>query len=176
MDAVLDVSYVGSRSRNLPQFRNINAVPYGAAYLPQNQDPTRNLAAGIPGSNALPADLLAPFQGFNNNNIVFIEYIEKSNYNAMQTSINRRFSRGLLLRMSYTWSKALGTISDDQNFARIDGKFDYLYGPQNFDRRHNLSFNWVYEMPNLARNKYLGYVANNWQLSGVYRYQSGAPF
>jgi hypothetical protein len=176
LDAVLDVSYVGGQSRHLPQFRNVNAVPYGAAFLPQNQDPTRNLAVGIPGSNALPADLLAPYQGFNNNNIVFIEYIEKSNYNSMQTSINRRFSRGLLLRMSYTWSKALGTISDDQNFARIDGNFNYLYGPQNFDRRHNLSFNWVYEMPTLTPNKYLGYLANNWQLSGVYRYQSGAPY
>jgi carboxypeptidase family protein/TonB-dependent receptor-like protein len=176
LDAILDVSYVGSQGRHLPQFRNINAVPYGAAFLPQNQDPTRNLAAGIPGSNALPADFLAPYQGFNNNNIVYIEYIEKSNYNSMQTSINRRFSRGLLLRMSYTWSKALGTISDDQNFARIDKKFDYLYGPQNFDRRHNLNFNWVYAPPKLTHNKYLGYVANNWQLSGIYRYQSGAPY
>src|SRR5207302_9401930 len=61
--AVLDLSYVGSQGRNLPTFRNINAVPYGAAYLPQNQDPTRNLTTGIPGSNALPADLLAPYQG-----------------------------------------------------------------------------------------------------------------
>ena len=176
LDAILDVSYVGSLGRHLPQFRNINAVPYGAAYLPQNQDPTRNLAVGIPGSNALPADLLAPYQGFNNNNIVYIEYIEKSNYNSMQASINRRFSKGLLLQMSYTWSKALGTISDDQNFARIDGKFDYLYGPQNFDRRHNLSVNWVYQFPKPTHNKFLGYVANDWQLSGIYRYQSGAPF
>jgi hypothetical protein len=175
-DAVLDVSYVGSLGRHLPQFRNINAVPYGAAFLAQNQDTTRNLAVGIPGSNALPADLLAPYQGFNNNNIVYIEYIEKSNYNSMQTSINRRFSRGLLLQMSYTWSKALGAYSDDQTFARIDGNNSFFYGPQNFDRRHNLSFNWVYELPKLTHNKFLGYAANNWQLSGIYRYQSGAPY
>ena len=176
LDAVLDISYVGSQGRHLPTFRNINAVPYGAAFLPQNQDPTRNLAVGIPGSNALPADLLAPYQGFNNNNIVFIDYVEKSNYNSMQSSINRRFSKGLLLRMSYTWSKALGAYSDDQTFARIDGNNRFFYGPQNFDRRHNLSVNWVYETPKLSHNKYLGYVANNWQLSGVYRYQSGAPY
>ena len=175
-DAVLDLSYVGAQSRNLPTFRNINAVPYGAAYLPQNQDPTRNLAAGIPGSNALPADLLAPFQGFNNNNIVYIEYIEKSNYNSMQTSIKRRFSRGLLISGNYTWSKALGAYSDDQTFARIDRNDHFFYGPQNFDRRHNLSINWVYELPRPTHNKYLGYIANNWQLSGVYHYQTGAPY
>jgi len=99
------------------RFAIINAVPYGAAYFAQNQDPTRNLATGIPGSNALPADLLAPFQGFNNNNIVYIEYIEKSNYNSMQASINRRFSRGLLIRGNYTWSKALGAYSDDSDFC-----------------------------------------------------------
>ncbi len=175
-DAVLDLSYVGGQSRNLPTFRNINAVPYGAAYLPQNQDPTRNLATGIPGSNALPADLLAPFQGFNNNNIVYIEYIEKSNYNSMQASINRRFSKGLLIRGNYTWSKALGAYSDDQTFARIDRNDHFFYAPQNFDRRHNLSINWVYELPKPTHNKYLGYIANNWQLSGVYHYQTGAPY
>jgi len=159
----------------LPQFRNINAVPYGAAFQPANQDPTRP-TTGIPGSNALPADLMAPYQGFSNNNIVLIEYVEKSNYNAMQTSINRRFSKGLLLQMSYTWSKALGAISDDQTFARIDGNFSFLYGPQNFDRRHNLSFNWVYAVPSLTHNRLIGIAANNWQLSGIYRYQSGAPY
>ncbi len=176
LDAVLDVSYVGSLGHNLPTFRNINAVPYGAAYLPQNQDPTRNLAAGIPGSNALPADLLAPYQGFSNNNIVYIEYLEKSNYNSMQASINRRFSRGLLIRGSYTWSKALGAYSDDQTFARIDRNDHFFYAPQNFDRRHNLSVNWVYELPKPTHNKYLGYIANDWQLSGVFHYQSGAPY
>src|SRR5207247_486886 len=117
-DAVLDLSYVGSLGRNLPTFRNINAVPYGAAYLPQNQDPTRNLATGIPGSNALPADLLAPFQGFNNNNIVYIEYLEKSNYNSMQASIKRRFSRGLLISGNYTWSRSEEHTSELQ--SRVD--------------------------------------------------------
>src|SRR5207302_3519271 len=82
----------------------------------------------------------------------------------------------LLIRGNYTWSKALGAYSDDQTFARIDRNDHFFYAPQNFDRRHNLSVNWVYELPKPTRNKYLGYIANNWQLSGVYHYQSGAPY
>jgi hypothetical protein len=119
---------------------------------------------------------MAPYRGFNNNNIVYIEYIEKSKYDSMQTSINRRFSRGLLLQMNYTWSRALGAYSDDQTFARIDGNNTFFYGPQNFDRRHNLSFNWVYQTPKVTDNQFLKYAANDWQLSGIYRYQSGAPY
>lgn len=174
-DTILDVSYVGSLGRNLPQFRNINADPYGSAFLPQNQDPTRS-PSNTPGANALPADFLAPYQGFSNNSITYIEYVEKSNYNSMQVSANRRFSKGLLIGVNYTWSKALGAYSDDQSFARIDGNNTFFYGPQNFDRRHNLAVNWVYQIPILTHNKYLGYIANDWQLSGIYRYQSGAPY
>jgi hypothetical protein len=174
-NTVLDLSYVGTQGRNLPQFRNLNAVPYGAAYLPQNQDPTRNLTTGIPGSNALPADLIAPYRGYSNNNITYIEYIEKSNYHSMQASVNRRFRNGLRYSVSYTWSKALGVISGDTDFARIDGSRN-LYGPQNFDRRHNLTVNATWLIPSLTKNRYIGYAINGWQLTPTYRYQSGAPY
>src|SRR5207302_10135684 len=57
----------------------------------------------------------------------------------------------LLIRGNYTWSKALGAYSDDQTFARIDRNDHFFYAPQNFDRRHNLSVNWVYELPKPTR-------------------------
>lgn len=36
---VLDVSYVGNVGRHLQQSHNLNTVPKGARYLPQNADP-----------------------------------------------------------------------------------------------------------------------------------------
>jgi len=50
------------------------------------------------------------------------------------------------------------------------------YGPQDFDRRHNLTANWVWELPKGTQNKSLGHVLNNWQLAGIYHYQSGQPY
>jgi len=109
MDSVLDVSYVGTLGSHLLQRRNINAPVYGAAYQGANQDPT--LAANTTGANALPVDFLRPYQGFGN--ISYIEPASSSNYHSMQTSLNRRFKKGLLLGITHTWSKALGTQAVD---------------------------------------------------------------
>ena len=50
------------------------------------------------------------------------------------------------------------------------------YGPQDFDRRHNFNVNWVYELPKATSSRALGYALNGWQISGIYRYQTGAPY
>ena len=50
------------------------------------------------------------------------------------------------------------------------------YAPQDFDRRHNFNINWVYEFPKATRHGVLALIANNWQISGIYRYQTGAPY
>jgi hypothetical protein len=88
-----------------------------------------------------------------------------------------------LLGVNYTWSKAMGTQFQDlpgiTSFGapRIDGNQRAAnYAPQDFDRRHNFNINWVYQLPNLTHNRWLGLLANDYQLSGIYRYQSGAPY
>ena len=180
LESVLDVSYVGTLGEHLLQRRNINAPAYGAAYLPQNQDTTQNPSL-IPGATALTTDFLRPFQGFGT--IQFIEPASSSNYHSLQTSVNRRFQKGLLLGVNYTWSKALGTQAADlpgvNGFGapRGDGNQRRAnYAPQDFDRRHNFNINWVYELPKATQNRKLGYALNDWQLSGIYRYQSGQPY
>lgn len=177
--SVLDVSYVGTLGQHLLQRRNINAPKYGAAYLAANQDPT--LAANATGASALPVDFLRPYQGFGN--ISYIEPASSSNYHSLQTSINRRFSKGALLGVTYTWSKALGTQANDlpgiNGFGapRIDDNQRRAnYAPQDFDRRHNFNVNWVYEIPKATSNRLLGSLINDWQISGIYRYQTGAPY
>ncbi len=172
-DTVLDVSYVGSMGHHLPRYRQINTTPFGSAFLPANQDPTKTRTTD--GSNALPDVLYRPYKGYGN--IRYTEFAENSNYHSMQVSANRRFSKGLLLSANYTWGKALGiTSSDESGGARIDGNDRANYGRLDFDRTHNFVFNWVYELPRLTRNRILGFAANNWQLSGIYRYTSGSPY
>jgi hypothetical protein len=180
--ATMDVSYVGALSRNQLQARQLNAPPYGAAFQPQNQDPTLTANPAIPGASALTADFMRPYQGFGD--IRIAEPVAKSNYNALQTSIMRRMTRGLLLQVSYTWSKALGTVSNDNNNGltsfdtpRIDGNQEKAnYGPLDFDRRHSFIGNFIWEIPKTSAKGALGVLLNNWQLSGVYRYQTGQPY
>ncbi len=145
LDAVLDISYVGTSGQHLIQRRNLNAPAYGAAYLAANQDPTL-AASATPGATALPVDFLRPYSGFGN--ISYIEPSASSNYHSLQMSLNRRFQRGLLLGVNYAWSKALGTQTNDLpgiagfGAPRIDGNNRQAnYGPLDFDRRHNFNVN-----------------------------------
>lgn len=193
----LDVSYVGSQSRHLLQRLNLNAIPYGTLYKRENQDPSRfaggvvpvvepNLnpayaAAGLSfsGSNALPTDLLRPYRGFGNINIH--QMGGNANYNSLQTSLERRFAKQLFVQLSYTWSKALGLSNVDTDFVRIDNKTHLAnYGPLASDRRHNLVINSIYDLPPVSRwaggNKVVKLFGDNWQLSGIYVWQNGAPY
>jgi hypothetical protein len=179
-DSVLDVSYVGTSGQHLLQRRNINAPDYGAGFLAENQDPTNNTTSTAPGAKALPVDFLRPYQGFGN--IQFIEPSASSNYHSLQMSVNRRYTKGLLLGVNYTWSKALGTQTNDlpgiSGFGaphNIDNR-RANYGVLDFDRPHNFNVNFVWDLPKATSNSSLGYALNGWQLSGIYRYQTGGPF
>ncbi|HKQ90942.1 MAG TPA: TonB-dependent receptor [Blastocatellia bacterium] len=181
-ESVLDVSYVGTSGQHLLQRRSLNAPDYGAAYLAKNQDPTQATPGSTTfnGSQALTPDFLRPFQGFGQ--IQYIEPSASSNYHALQTSLNRRFSRGVLMGVNYTWSKALGVQSADlpnvQNFGaphNLDNR-RANYGPLDFDRRHNFTINGVWQMPKFTQSRALGYALNDWQLSGIFRYVTGQPY
>lgn len=176
---VLDVSYVGTSAQHQLQRRNINAPAYGAAFQAANQDQTL-AASTTPGATALPVDFLRPYQGFGN--ISYIEPSVSSNYHSLQMSAQRRYTKGLLIGMNYTWSKVLGTQSNDLPGINGFGAPHILdnrranYGPLDFDRRHNFNVNWVWDLPKATDSKGLGYLLNGWQLSGIYRYLSGAPY
>lgn len=198
-EMVLDVAYVGSLSNHLLNNLNLNAVNYGAAFLQKNQDPSRfggvvpasdpTIAqvykdAGLlfDGSKSLPADFLRPFAGYGT--ITAHQMSATSIYNSFQASINRRFAHGLFFGASYTFSKALTTTPTgaDTDFFRIDGNTRNInYGPASFDRRHNLSINYIFDMPNVGTywktgdNRVSRAIFNNWQLSGITRFVSGNP-
>jgi hypothetical protein len=174
---IADIAYVGSESRDLLRQVQINAVPRGATFLAQNQDPTR-AASATPGATALPLDLLRPYPGYGG--IRMWDYSGYANYHSLQTSLNRRFENGYMFSVFYVWSKALGIANDDFS-AGVPNvsddevrRLDYSY--LNYDRPHNFVVNFVYQTPIVTSSKALGILANDWQLSGVYRWTSGRPY
>jgi hypothetical protein len=172
----LDISYVGNSSTDLLSQEQINAVPYGAKFLPENQDPTR-APSSTPGANALPDDFLRPFQGYNG--IRLWGYRAFSNYHSVQTSITRRFENGFMVSAFYVKSKALGVNDGDFSTLRPGATDDenrlYNYSYVNYDRPDNFVLNFIYQTPKVADGG-LGYLLNEWQISGVYQWLSGTPY
>jgi hypothetical protein len=184
LDLIFDAAYVGTENRDQLRAWQLNAVPVGAKFLPQNQDPTRAPSA-TPGATALPDDLLRPYPGYGG--IRMWDNRSFSNYHGLQTGLHRRFDKGLMLSAFYVWSKALTTEHNNDFGPGFPGaqcgppqcseeeirRLDYSYSPN--DRRHNFVFNFIYQTPKVAEGA-LGAVLNDWQISGVYHWMSGRPY
>src|ERR1035441_2367894 len=89
--------------RHLMDTVNLNAIPYGADFQAQNQDPTKQKAgpSAIAGSNAYDTNFLAPYQGYGTIN--YEGFGATTNYNSMQVKMNRYFAKGLFLASAFTW-------------------------------------------------------------------------
>jgi hypothetical protein len=172
---VLDTSYVGTLSRHLQDNRNLNYVPYGSLFLPQNQDPTLSSTAML-GTSALPPNFVRQYRGYSDINLY--ESAATGNYNSLQVTLDHRVGRNLFMSVAYTWSKDLTTASGDTNFVRPDQYTrEAYYGPSGNDRRQNFALNYVYNLPRIEKaNAVVRGVLGGWQISGVTRFQSGAPY
>ena len=169
----LDVSYVGSLSRHFWLVRNINAVPAGAQFLdlhPENRDLSTT-------SSALSTNFLRPLQGWGD--ITFYDFGASANYNSLQSTVSRRFARGLI-SASYTFSKALGTADTDS--TEVSASFPARsrnYGVLVYDRPHVFTLRYNYRLPEPGKyfgHRLLGLATDHWEVSGITRFMSGAPF
>ncbi len=174
---VVDVSYVGSLARHMLQRRSINSVPYGGRFATSAADLT--IAAPASGDRTpLPDNFLRPYLGYGDIN--YLEFASNSNYHALQTSINRRFSNSFSLGVAYTWSKAMDLVDGNGNNINpfIDPKVRN-YGKAGFDRTHNMTINYIYKVPGLSsrlgNNGIAKQVFDNWEISGITTFLSGSP-
>ena len=167
---VLDVTYVGNVARHLSQERNLNQVPYGARFLPQNADPANP-------STPLQENFYRPYPGLGNLN--YREYSGISNYNGLQTSVNRRFRQGLQFGVAYTWSKAMDYTSGDNGGLPMYQPYrTWSYGLAAFDQQHVAVINYIWDLPRasgLVPNKVVKAIFDNWQFSGITTLASGTP-
>jgi outer membrane receptor protein involved in Fe transport len=165
---VLDVAYVGTLARNLQWRRNLNAIPFGTNFLPQNADPA---SPAVP----LPPNFLRPYIG--HGNVSHVEFASSSSYHSMQVGAERRFTKGLQFGLAWTWSKAMDYNSGDgEAVSNLVARRVWNYGPSSFDRTHVVRVNWLYDLPNAKEPVApLRVVLHNWQVSGIYGFSSGQP-
>ncbi len=168
---VVDASYVGSLSRHWQITSNLNPIAMYSRFDTANGDPTQ------PGK-ALPDNFFRPYYGYGNLNATM--WAGNSNYNALQVSVNRRYRSGLQLGAAFTWSKTLGIASaDGDSISPYFSARERNYGPLSFDRPFMLVLNYIYDLPKVGSKtgfRPAGWVLDNWQISGITSFISGAPF
>jgi len=166
---VVDVSYVAALSRHLLQDRNLNSIPLGTDFLPASLDPTTN--------KPLPAAFLRPYLGYND--IDYREYDGNASYHSLQVTANRRFSRRLQFGGAWTWSKTMDYAdTDSANVSTLVDRHVWNYGKAGFDRTHIFKLNWIYDLPRASRwwrNPVARTALDDWQISGIASFISGAP-
>ena len=158
-NTVLGVSYVGRRGIYGQREKNINQPAIGTVQA----NPGVNINA------------LRPFLGYGPIRETFND--ANSIYNGLQLELNRRFNNGLSYGVAYTMS----SCKDDGSSQRdvIPDAYDatFLWGPCDYDARHVMVINWIYQLPFFRKstNKAMRAVAGGWQITGVTQFQSGGP-
>jgi hypothetical protein len=159
---VLDFGYVMSNDRHAPQSLQINPIALRAyadpANIYNNTEVNANLLrTAYPGMAgvSLSSNSLSPL-----------------NYSALQVQAQHRLSHGIQFGVSYSFSKALGT----QAWDAYHSQRAWNYGPLAQDRTHVLAVNYTYFLPPVgARLGFAKHILNDWVLSGVTVFQTGAP-
>jgi hypothetical protein len=118
---------------------------------------------------------LRPYSGYGQ--IYEMSYNGSSRYNGLQLALTRRYRRGLLYGVAYTYAKS----SDDTstNGELLPNTYDArpYWGPSAFDRRHVLVVNFAYDLP-MFRDQHglVGRLLGGWQVNGINQFQTGTPF
>jgi hypothetical protein len=171
---VLSVAYVASRNGRLDYSGKANAArtasPVGTAPSVVDQLKAFPLAA---------------------TNWTYSQSIGWSNYNALETRFQKRWSNGLLTLLSYTWSKSLDTSSgyfNVENGAGTGGSVvqNYFtphanYGLSGYDVPQLLTWSTVYDLPFGRQQRWLNkgplsWVLGDWEANYVFLARKGAPF
>jgi hypothetical protein len=164
-DLMFDLSYVGSKGTNLD---NIAWVNQGA----------------VPGTPKAP--YFRPFPNFGTFLTTFSN--SNSNYHSLQLQAQKRFSKGLMLISSYTYSHSIdnspgaGGGGSEQFFPQDPRNLRAERAHSDYDQRHRATFTGIYELPFGPGRPYLnisgfaGKLIGGWQIGGIWTLASGTPW
>jgi hypothetical protein len=156
---IVDATYVGRRGLYLQRERNINQLQPGT--LRANPD--------------IRVEALRPYKGYNA--VRLSENAGRSIYDSLQLSAERRYSNGFKFSIAYTLGKSEDNGSNKRDVVWNTYDDTSFWGPSSFDRRHVLSFQYIYDLPfwrnptNVIEN-----ILGGWQISGATFLRSGTPF
>jgi hypothetical protein len=165
-EAVLELSYAGSKGQRLYAFYNGNQLP-----------------GAVAGQRPFPAlnNQITPISTLRSNG--------DSNYDSLQMRLEKRLTHGLNFQLSYTYSHSLDDASSASLGSLNNGDFrdqrhpGMEYGNADFDVRHRFVASYIYELP-FGKGKalagdasgLLNQVIGNWQVAGITSVSTGNYF
>jgi hypothetical protein len=173
---VLDIDYVGNFGRKENRLRNANQ----GILLGTNASGTPNVLFPYPNLNSCQAVASC--------NHAFLELATNdgnTDYNALQVTLKRRFSKGLQYQVSYTFSKNFSNYVDNLTGGSTP-EYAYNYNLERsyspFDQMHRFVANGIYSLPIgqggmvLNNGGTLSKALGGWQLNGILTLETGIPF
>jgi Carboxypeptidase regulatory-like domain/TonB dependent receptor len=164
-DFLVSVGYVGTQT--VHQFADLN------------------VNASLPGTGQAGQLFNKPQFGNRTAETDFWQGYLSANYNALQVSINRQFSRGLMIKGAYTYSRAIDWTDDDGWASLVWNDPNVLRrnrAPAGFNTPHIFQMAYIYELP-VGKGKSWASsggvatkVLSNWQVSGIFSAIHGQPF
>jgi carboxypeptidase family protein len=167
--------------RKLPANFIVSAAYVGTQTVHQFAD--LNVNASLPGTGQAGQPLNIRF-GRTTETDLWQGYLS-ANYHALQTSINRQFSHGLMIKGAYTYSRAID-YTDDDGWASVVWNDPSIFkrnrAPAGFNTPHIFQVAYIYELP-VGRGKQWASsggvatkVLSDWQVSGIFSAIHGQPF
>ena len=163
---VLEVAYVGSSGINIGDYsHNVNVAQLASPSNPIN---------GITTNTVQNASARVPYLGFTPIGLQKNAFDAIYNYNSLQTTIRKQFSRGFGFQAAYTFSKNLSNVGFNSANINNPNDMDQQYGPTPYSRPHRFFAGYQYELPFKASGV-VGKFVQGWSASGATLIQSGNP-
>ncbi len=153
---IVTVAYVGSRGDHLFMTNELNPAIFGAPG--RTLDERRKLYPVFASITNQSSDA-------------------RSQYHALQFSLNRRLSHGLSVLSSYTWSRLLDNASGDGDGPPDPFDLDANWGPSDLDLEHRFVTSFIWHLPDFATQAgWVRHVIGGWQTNAIVTLESGGPF
>lgn len=145
------------------------------------------VATPYPGFTGNVSQAIRPYPQYGRINTTILENAGQTTYHSLQATLEQRFSSGVSVQASFTWSKIL--TDADSSIPQTNAGVNQDQNPYNLNQEKALSIQdipltltvaWLYELPLGQGKRWLnkGLISNvvgGWQVGGVQRYQSGEP-
>lgn len=170
-DVVLDLAYVGSKGTHLMTLADYNQASV------QPTTATCNVSAGIT-AGCLSLQARRPVANFNTIEIAYGAGF--SNYNSLQFKAEERYSKGLYLLNSFTYSRSFDNASGHLETTGGDNsRVNYLnpssdYGPSGYDQPLNDTASMVWDLPIFRTGDSVAHkLLGGWQATAISTQTSG---
>jgi hypothetical protein len=183
----LEVAYVGNHGSNLTGIRDINQPPVGSGWgsgpggeltLCLASAPAYdNCAADTNGGEEANRPFATKFPYLSN--IFQMGNVYRSNYNALQVTLNSRNYHGLSMVAGYTYSHALDDVGANWDFGYGAGlpedsaNVGREYGNSDFDMRQRFTLSLTYAIPG---KKGFAQMLEGWEINSIVTLQSSQPW